>query len=114
MEHTNDRGRKPESEKIQRLREKVEALKDDEEVGVRYMQEWEERELEKIDARNAGREEGLERGRREGMERGLLEGEQNKLREQIQKKVEKNYSAEKIAEDLEESVETIQKIMKEI
>ena len=75
------------------------------------MQEWEERELEKIDARNAGREEGLERGRREGMERGLLEGEQNKLREQIQKKVEKNYSAEKIAEDLEESVETIQKIM---
>ncbi len=98
MEHTNDRGRKPESEKIQRLREKVEALKDDEEVGVRYMQEWEERELEKIDARNAGR----------------MEGEQNKLREQVQKKVEKNYSAEKIAEDLEESVETIQKIMKEI
>ena len=95
MEHTNDRGRKPESEKIQRLREKVEALKDDEEVGVRYMQEWEERELEKIDARNAGR----------------MEGEQNKLREQVQKKVEKNYSAEKIAEDLEESVETIQKIM---
>ncbi len=98
MEHTNDRERKPESEKIQRLREKVEALKDDEEVGVRYMQEWEERELEKIDARNAGR----------------MEGEQNKLREQVQKKVEKNYSAEKIAEDLEESVETIQKIMKEI
>ena len=95
MEHTNDRGRKPESEKIQRLREKVEALKDDEEVGVRYMQEWEERELEKIDARNAGR----------------MEGEQNKLRELVQKKVEKNYSAEKIAEDLEESVETIQKIM---
>ena len=95
MEHTNDRERKPESEKIQRLREKVEALKDDEEVGVRYMQEWEERELEKIDARNAGR----------------MEGEQNKLREQVQKKVEKNYSAEKIAEDLEESVETIQKIM---
>ena len=76
----------------------MEALKDDEEVGVRYMQEWEERELEKIDARNAGR----------------MEGEQNKLREQVQKKVEKNYSAEKIAEDLEESVETIQKIMKEI
>ena len=98
MEHTNDRGRKPESEKIQRLREKVEALKDDEEVGVRYMQEWEERELEKIDARNAGR----------------MEGEQNKLREQVQKKVEKNYSAEKIAEDLEESVETIQKIMEEL
>ena len=114
MEHTNDRERKPESEKIQRLREKVEALKDDEEVGVRYMQEWEERELEKIDARNAGREEGLERGRREGMERGLLEGEQNKLRKLVQKKVEKNYSTEKIAEDLEESVETIQKIMKEI
>ena len=94
MEHTNDRGRKPESEKIQRLREKVEALKDDEEVGVRYMQEWEERELEKIDARK--------------------EGEKNKLRELVQKKVEKNYSAEKIAEDLEESVETIQKIMEEL
>ena len=98
MEHTNDRERKPESEKIQRLREKVEALKDDEEVGVRYMQEWEERELEKIDARNAGR----------------MEGEQNKLREQVQKKVEKNYSAEKIAEDLEESVETIQKIIESL
>ena len=72
----------------------MEALKDDEEVGVRYMQEWEERELEKIDARK--------------------EGEKNKLRELVQKKVEKNYSAEKIAEDLEESVETIQKIMEEL
>ncbi len=58
------------------------------------MQEWEERELEKIDARK--------------------EGEKNKLRELVQKKVEKNYSAEKIAEDLEESVETIQKIMEEL
>ena len=43
-----------------------------------------------------------------------MEGEQNKLRELVQKKVEKNYSAEKIAEDLEESVETIQKIIESL
>ena len=55
MEHTNEAPPAGgECEKVQRLRKKIEAIKSNEEVGVRFMQEWEERELERIDARKEG------------------------------------------------------------
>ena len=103
MEHTNEAPPADgECEKVQRLRKKIEAIKSNEEVGVRFMQEWEERELERIDARKEG--EKL------GKQRGLMLGEQNKLRNLVQKKLAKNQSLEKIAEDLMEDLETIQEI----
>ena len=55
MEHTNEAPPADgECEKVRRLRKKIEAIKSNEEVGVRFMQEWEERELERIDARKEG------------------------------------------------------------
>ena len=94
------------------------------------MQEWEERELERIDARKEGEKIGEERGEQRGLklgekrglelgekrglelgkQRGLVLGEQNKLRNLVQKKLAKNQSLEKIAEDLMEDLETIQEI----
>ena len=103
MEHTNEAPPADgECEKVQRLRKKIEAIKSNEEVGVRFMQEWEERELERIDARKEGEERGEKRG--------LMLGEQNKLRNLVQKKLAKKQSLEKIAEDLMEDLETIQEI----
>lgn len=58
------------------------------------MHAWEERELDRIEARNAG----LEAGRTE------------LLTNQVQRKLAKGQSPEKIAEDLMEELETIQKI----
>ena len=111
MEHTNEAPPADgECEKVQRLRKKIEAIKSNEEVGVRFMQEWEERELERIDARKEGEKLGEERGIELGKQRGLVLGEQNKLRNQVQKKLAKNQSLEKIAEDLMEDLETIRDI----
>ena len=47
----------------------------------------------------------------EGEQAGILTGEQKKLLEQVQKKLAKGKSVEVIAEDLEESVDNIQKII---
>ena len=130
MEHTNEAPTNGECEKVRRLRKKIEAIKSNEEVGVRFMQEWEERELERIDARKEGEKIGEERGEQRGLklgekrglelgekrglelgkQRGLVLGEQNKLRNLVQKKLAKNQSLEKIAEDLMEDLETIQEI----
>ena len=130
MEHTNEAPTNGECEKVRRLRKKIEAIKSNEEVGVRFMQEWEERELERIDARKEGEKIGEERGEQRGLklgekrglelgekrglelgkQRGLVLGEQNKLRNQVQKKLAKNQSLEKIAEDLMEDLETIREI----
>lgn len=41
------------------MQERVQGIKSSEEVGVRYMQEWEERELDRREAREEGREEGI-------------------------------------------------------
>ena len=90
------------SERIKRIHNRVRKVKVSEEVGVKYMQAWEEKYYE--------REEGREEGRIEGRE----EGAKAKLQEQSRKKLEKGKSVEKIADELEESIETIEKIIEEM
>ncbi|MDC7288987.1 hypothetical protein NXH76_14345 [Blautia schinkii] len=65
---------------------------------MKYMQEWEERELERRDARE------------EGIEMGVEMGQELKLKELIKKKLSKGKTLEVIAEELEESVDTIRKL----
>ena len=48
------------SENLKKLHEYVEQIKASEEIGVKYMQKWEELEYEREDAREEGREEGCE------------------------------------------------------
>ena len=50
----------------------------------------------------------------EGREEGREEGSNKKLTELVKKKVQKGYSAEEIADMLEEHVDVIAKIIKEI
>ena len=62
------------------------------------MQAWEEKYYEKEEARKEGHASGLE----------------DKLKELIKKKLDKGKSVEEIADALEEDVETIQKLIREM
>ena len=48
------------SERIQGMHEIVENIRSSEEIGVRYMQDWEEKALERQEGRNAGLQEGAD------------------------------------------------------
>ncbi|MCD8323529.1 MAG: Rpn family recombination-promoting nuclease/putative transposase [Clostridiales bacterium] len=51
IEHTNDRERVFQSEQVRRISESVRTIQNNEEVGVRYMQAWEEILMERREAR---------------------------------------------------------------
>lgn len=74
-----------------------------EEIGVKYMQAWEEKYYDKKEAREEGLAEGLALGR--------SEGEQRKLCQLIEKKLAKGKSIHEIADDLEEEEENIRKLV---
>ena len=105
MENTNTASL-AENRKVREIQRRVEAIKSSEEVGVRYMQAWEEKVLE----RQAGRQEGLQ----EGLRKGRLEGLTEKLKELVAKKWRKGKTPEQAAEDLEEDLEVIRKIYREL
>ena len=69
------------NERIKRMQKRVKSLKESEEVGVKYMREWEE----KIFAKREGREEGLAEGRAEGLAEGRAEEREriNKLNDML-------------------------------
>ena len=95
MEHTNQKTSVPySSSRVRELRENVNTIVESEEMGVRFMQAWEELLLE----RQEGREEGL----------------QLQLQNQIKKKLQKGQSVEQIAEALEETPERIQQLIEEM
>lgn len=87
------------SENLKKLHACVKRIKFSEQMGVRHMQRWEE----KIIDRQQGREEGLLEGR--------IEGQQQKLYEQVQKKLEKGCSIPEIADMLEENEDVIREII---
>ncbi len=91
MEHTNDEGLEFRSDKVRHLKESVQTIQADEDMGVKYMQAWEERVLDR------------QEGRKEGMEQQLLQ--------QIKRKLEKNQTVDQIADALEETPERIRELM---
>lgn len=92
-ETTDERAASTNSQRIKRIHRRVRKVRLSEEVGVKYMQAWEERYYE--------REEGKE------------EGAHNKLRELAAKKYRKGMPVKEIAELLEESETTVQELLKE-
>ena len=72
---------KSESKRILKMQEKVEAIRANEEIGVKLMNAWEE----KIYDREDGRQEGLQEGLRQGMEKGLQAGIEKGLQQGIEK-----------------------------
>ena len=96
-ETTDERAASTNSQRIKRIHRRVRKVRLSEEVGVKYMQAWEEKYYE--------REEGKEEGREEGA--------RNKLRELAIKKYHKGMSVEEIADWTEESPELIRQLLEE-
>lgn len=95
LEHTTDaEAESTGNGRIARIHQRVCKVKASEEIGMRYMQDYEDRYYE--------RQEALE------------EGEHNKLKKMIAKKIQKGKSAEEIADELEEELETIQEMITEL
>ena len=62
------------SDKIRRLHEKVSRIKDSEEIGIKFMNEWEEKMLERKEGREEGRAEGERAKQREIAEKMIAMG----------------------------------------
>ena len=101
MEHTTEDVTCSTS-RLQEIKDHVNVVKSSEEIGVKYMQEWEEKILEKRKARA----EGLAEGRAEGR----AEGETFRLIQLIKKKIQKSKSFIQIADELEEEPDNIQSL----
>lgn len=88
FEHsTQEEAEESGSEAIRRLHEHVEKLKASEEIGVRYMQAWEEKIYDRMQAREEGREEGLKAGIQALIEDNLEEGiAPERIREKLRKR----------------------------
>lgn len=109
MEHTTEEISCSTS-RLQQIKNHVNIVKSSEEIGVKYMQEWEEKILEKRKARAEGLAEGLAEGRAEGLAEGLAEGDYFRLIQQIKKKIEKSKNLIQIADELEETPENIESL----
>ena len=90
MEHTTE-NISCSTPRLQEIQSHVNIVKSSEEIGVKYMQEWEEKILEKRKARAEG----------------LAEGEDLRLK-LIKKKIQKSKNLIQIADELEETPESIQ------
>lgn len=101
MEHTTE-NISCSTPRLQEIQSHVNIVKSSEEIGVKYMQEWEEKILEKRKARA----EGLAEGRAEGR----AEGETFRLIQLIKKKIQKSKSFIQIADELEEEPDNIQSL----
>ncbi|WP_410072516.1 PD-(D/E)XK nuclease family transposase [Anaerostipes sp.] len=91
MEHTTE-NISCSTPRLQEIQSHVNIVKSSEEIGVKYMQEWEEKILEKRKARAEG----------------LAEGEDLRLIKLIKKKIQKSKNLIQIADELEEPPESIQ------
>jgi predicted transposase YdaD len=79
MEHTNEEtANSCTNEQIRKIQERIEEIKASEEVGVKYMQDWEERILDMNEARQEGREEGIEIGTEKMVLNALKKGKKCK------------------------------------
>ena len=95
MEHTTE-NISCSTPRLQEIQSHVNIVKSSEEIGVKYMQEWEEKILEKRKARA------------EGLAEGLAEGEDLRLIKLIKKKIQKSKNLIQIADEPEETPESIQ------
>ena len=78
------------SRKIEKLQKRVEEIKTNEEVGIRYMNAFEEKMWERREGREEGERIGEKRGEKRGRQEGVAQGEKTKQREIARKMVEKN------------------------
>lgn len=96
FEHTTvETAQESRSEVIKEIHEHVQRLKNSEEMGVRYMQEWEEKVYDRMQAREEGLEEGIEKGIKTGI-RAMIEDNMDEgiPLERIREKLRKRFQLE--------------------
>lgn len=104
LEHTTEQAAiSSGSDRIKRIHNRVCKVKSNEEIGVKYMQAWEEKYYE----RQEGREEGLKEGLEKGLQKGLQKGSTLKLIQQVMKKLERGKAPDTIADELEEELSDV-------
>ena len=95
-ETTDDKALSSGYERIIRLNEIVSSIKANDEIGVNYMNAYEERMHDIQEAREQGEKTGEERGRTEGLEAGIAQGEASKALEMAKAMKVDNEPVEKI------------------
>ena len=95
-ETTDDKALSLGYERIIRLNEIVASIKAIDEIGVKYMNAYEERMHDIQEAREQGEKTGEERGRTEGLEAGIAQGEASKALEMAKAMKVDNEPVEKI------------------
>lgn len=99
LENTTDEAaRETESERIKRIHNRVCKVKASEEIGVKYMQAWEERYYDLEEAKEEGRSEGA----------------RDMLKNMVEKKLSKGKTIEEIADALEVTVDMVRELMEEL
>ena len=95
-ETTDDKALSSGYDRIIRLNEIVSSIKANDEIGVKYMNAYEERMHDIQEAREQGEKTGEERGRTEGLEAGIAQGEASKALEMAKAMKVDNEPVEKI------------------
>ncbi|MDO4323755.1 MAG: Rpn family recombination-promoting nuclease/putative transposase [Lachnospiraceae bacterium] len=95
-----------ESSRIWRIHERVRKVKASEEIGVKYMQAWEERYYDKQEAQEEGRAEGLAEGRAEGHSAAVAEMIQALIETYMEYHVSRDDAKKKIMDKLQLDEET--------
>ena len=93
------------SKRILKMQEKVEAIRANEEIGVKLMNAWEEKIYDREDGRQEGLREGMKKGLQAGMEKGFTDAQ-----EQLIAKMKRTLSDEEIAKLTDIPLETINRI----
>ncbi len=107
VEHTTDvAAENSGSERIQRIHSRVRKVKASEEVGVKYMQAWEEKYYEREEGREEGIKQGREEGERTGRTKGIL------LAKKVFRLASEGVQAEKIAEECGVTEEQVLEILR--
>ena len=78
------------SRKIEKLQKRVEEIKKNEKVGIRYMNAFEEKMWERREGEMIGEKRGKKIGEELGRKEGVAQGEKTKQREIARRMVEKN------------------------
>ena len=88
-----------ESTRIHQMHERINRLKSDKEMEIKYMQKWEEKELDRQEAYAEGRNEGEQIGKEQinKLIKYLLEQERN---EDLEKAVSDSEYQEKLLKEL--------------
>ena len=94
IEHTNDHDTTYHNKNLQKMSERVREIQNNAEVSVKYMQAWEERVLDRQEAREEGRKQLLS--------------------ELIQKTLEKGLPMDQIADTLEIDASRVKELIREM